>query len=76
METFEKVVEIIAGICDVQKNEINEKSTIGDFPAWDSVGHLTILSSVEEAFDISFEPEEMMELEDVKDIVEAVNAKL
>lgn len=76
METFEKVVEIIAGICDVQKNEINEKSTIGDFPAWDSVGHLTILSSVEEAFDISFEPEEMMELEDVKDIVAAVNAKL
>ncbi len=76
METFEKVVEIIAGICDVQKNEINEKSTIGDFPAWDSVGHLTILSSVEEAFDISFEPEEMMELEDVKDIVEAVNTKL
>lgn len=76
METLEKVVEIIAGICDVQKNEINEKSTIGDFPAWDSVGHLTILSSVEEAFDISFEPEEMMELEDVKDIVNAVNAKL
>ena len=76
MDTLEKVIEIIAGICDVEKSEINENSTIGDFPAWDSVGHLTILSSVEEAFDISFEPEEMMELEDVKDIVEAVNAKL
>ena len=76
MVTLEKVIEIIAGICDVEKSEINENSTIGDFPAWDSVGHLTILSSVEEAFDISFEPEEMMELEDVKDIVEAVNAKL
>ena len=49
---------------------------VGDFPAWDSVGHLSILSSVEEAFDISFEPEEMMEMEDVKDIVAAVNAKL
>jgi acyl carrier protein len=34
------------------------------------------LSSVEEAFDISFEPEEMMGMEDVKDIVVAVNAKL
>lgn len=76
METLEKVIEIIADVCDVEKSEINENSTIGDFPAWDSVGHLTILSSVEEAFDISFEPEEMMELEDVKDIVESVNAKL
>ena len=60
----------------MEKSEVNENSTVGDFPAWDSVGHLSILSSVEEAFDISFEPEEMMEMEDVKDIVEAVNAKL
>ena len=76
MEFLEKVIEIIAEVCDVEKSEINENSTIGDFPAWDSVGHLTILSSVEEAFDISFEPEEMMELEDVNDIVKAVEEKL
>ena len=76
MDTLEKVIEIVATTCDVEKSEVNENSTVGDFPAWDSVGHLSILSSVEEAFDISFEPEEMMEMEDVKDIVEAVNAKL
>lgn len=76
METLEKVIEIVATTCDVDKSEVNENSTVGDFPAWDSVGHLSILSSVEEAFDISFEPEEMMEMEDVKDIVAAVNAKL
>ena len=76
MDTLEKVIEIVAETCGVEKSEVNENSTVGDFPAWDSVGHLSILSSVEEAFDISFEPEEMMELEDVKDIVEVVNAKL
>ncbi len=76
MDNLEKVIEIIADVCDVEKSEINENSTIGDFPSWDSVGHLTILSSVEESFGISFEPEEMMELEDVKDIAEAVNGKL
>ena len=76
METLKKIIEIVATTCDVDKSEVNENSTVGDFPAWDSVGHLSILSSVEEAFEISFEPEEMMEMEDVKDIVEAVNAKL
>ena len=76
MDTLEKVIEIVAETCDVEKSEVNENSTVGDFPAWDSVGHLSILSSVEEAFDISFEPEEMMEMEDVKDIVDAVNTKL
>ena len=76
MDTLEKVIEIVATTCDVDKSEVNENSTVGDFPAWDSVGHLSILSSVEEAFDISFEPEEMMEMEDVKDIAEAVKQKL
>jgi acyl carrier protein len=76
MDTLEKVIEIVATTCDVAKSEVTENSMVGDFPAWDSVGHLTILSNVEEAFDISFEPEEMMEIEDVKDIVETVNAKL
>lgn len=76
MEVLEKIIEIVATTCDVDKSEVTEKSTVGDFPAWDSVGHLSILSNVEEAFDISFEPEEMMEMEDVKDIADAVNNKL
>ncbi len=71
-----KVCEIVAGICGVEVSEVSENSTVGDFPQWDSVGHLSILSKVEETFDISFEPEEMMEMEDVKDIAEAVNGKL
>ena len=75
-EIKNKVCEIVAGICTVEVSEINENSTVGDFPQWDSVGHLSILSQVEEAFDISFEPEEMMEMEDVKDIAEAVQSKL
>ena len=76
MNILEKVIEIVAATCDVDKSEVNENSTVGDFPAWDSVGHLSILSNVEEAFDISFEPEEMMEIEDVNDIVEAVKNKV
>ena len=71
METLEKVIEIVASTCKVTGD-----STVGDFPAWDSMGHLSILNNVEEAFDISFEPEEMMELEDVNDIVKAVEDKL
>ena len=75
-EIKNKVCEIVACICGVDVSEVSENSTVGDFPQWDSVGHLSILSKVEETFDISFEPEEMMEMEDVKDIAEAVNGKL
>ena len=73
---LEKIIEIVATTCEVDKSEVTENSTVGDFPAWDSMGHLAILNAIEEAFDISFEPEEMMELEDVSDIVKAVEEKL
>lgn len=76
MEVKNKVIEIVANTCEVDPSEVTEQSTIGDFAAWDSIGHLTILSSVEEAFDINFEPEEMMDLEDVADIVKAVEEKI
>ena len=75
MDTLEKVIEIVATTCEVDKSEVTGESTVGDFPSWDSMGHLAILNAVEEAFDISFEPEEMMEMEDVNDIVKAVEEK-
>lgn len=76
MEVKEKVFEIIASVCETEIANITEESTIGDFPQWDSMGHLTILTSVEEVFDINFDPEEMMDIEDVRDIIEAVEGKL
>ncbi len=70
-----KVYEIVSSVCETTPDQINDNTTIGDFPQWDSVGQLTILNQVEEAFDLNFEPEEMMDIEDVKDIIEAVAAK-
>ncbi len=58
MDLNNKIFEIVANVCEVEVASITETSTIGDFPQWDSVGHLTILTNIEEAFDITFEPEE------------------
>ena len=52
MNTLEQVKEIIANICEVPVSEITETNTVGDFPSWDSIGHLTILSTIEETFNI------------------------
>lgn len=76
MEIKEKIKEIVASVCDVTMNEISESTAIGDYPQWDSMGQLAILQNVEEAFDINFEPEEMMDLEDVADIIKAVTEKV
>ncbi|MDR3246397.1 MAG: acyl carrier protein [Prevotellaceae bacterium] len=76
MDTENKIFEIVAEVCETETNNITENSSIGDFPLWDSLGHLTILSAIEEVFEINFEPEKLMELEDVKNIINAVKSKL
>lgn len=76
MNVKEEVYKIVAAVCETEVENITDQTTIGDFPGWDSMGQLSILQQVEETLDISFEPEEMMELEDVNDIVKAVESKL
>ena len=76
MEIKEKVCEIIANVLNVNVTEITLESTVGDFPSWDSLGQLNILQSVQDEFDVEFEPEEMMDIEDVNDIIKAVESKL
>ena len=76
MEIKDKVFEIIANVLSVNASEITLDSTVGDFPSWDSLGQLNILQSVQDEFEIEFEPEEMMDIEDVNDILKAVESKL
>ena len=76
MEIKEKVFEIIANVLNVNVTEITLESTVGDFLSWDSLGQLNILQSVQDEFDVEFEPEEMMDIEDVNDIIKAVESKL
>lgn len=48
-------------------------------PRWDSVGHMTLLAAIEDAFDIFIEPEDMMSLssyEEGKDIVRKYGVEL
>ena len=76
METKDKVIEIIANVLEVKPEEITLESTVGDFPTWDSRGQLNSLQSVQDELDVEFEPEEMMDIEDVNDIIKAVESKL
>jgi acyl carrier protein len=76
MEVKEKIYQIVADLCETEVANINGETTIGDFPEWDSMGQLTIVSNIEEAFDITFDPDELMDLEDVNDFVKAVEDKL
>lgn len=76
MNVKETVIKIVAEVCETEVENISEQTAIGDFPGWDSMGQLNILQQVEAALEISFEPEELMEMEDVSDIIKMAESKL
>ena len=49
--------------CDTFQVAPDQLSTLAfkETPLWDSVGHLTLISALEDAFDILLETEDMME---------------
>jgi acyl carrier protein len=76
MELTKKIISIIAESLEVTEDQLTEDTSIGDIPEWNSLGHIVIISSLEKEFSINFDPEIIMDLEDVSDIVAAIEERL
>lgn len=76
MELEKKVIQIIAESLEVSEDQITEDTAIGDIAEWNSLGHIVIISSLEKEFSINFDPEIIMDLEDVSDIVASIEERL
>jgi acyl carrier protein len=55
--------------------EISDSTVREDLPAWDSLGHIRLVSAMEEAFDVSFSIEEIEEMTGVGRILDTILAK-
>lgn len=47
---------------DVMENELDNNFTNQNIQNWDSIGHMNLISMLEESFDIFFENEDIMNL--------------
>ena len=71
-----KVQEVFHEAFGTDSQLISLETTPSDVPAWDSVGHLDLASRLEQAFGISFDVDDLMEMENVREIVRIINSKL
>lgn len=76
MTLIDNIIKLIADSLEVSENQITEDTAIGDIPEWNSLGHIIIISNLEKEFSINFDPEVIMDLEDVSDIVAAIEERL
>ena len=69
----QKVIELLKRV--FEGTEITVESSQKNVPDWDSMHQLSIAFEIESEFGISLEPEEMIALQSVKDIVKFLESK-
>ena len=75
-DVLKKVNDIFKDIFDDKNLVITDESTANDIEAWDSLTHITLISTIEEEFDIKFEMADIVKFENVGDMVDAICEKI
>lgn len=75
-EVLGKVRTAFKSAFDVDPQTITIDTTLNDISAWDSMGHVTLVSSLEQVFGMTFDVDDLMAMENVREICRIVQSKL
>jgi acyl carrier protein len=70
------VLDVFREVMGNNKLQVTDASTFEDVPAWDSVAHVNLISALEERFGVNFSVAEIVELNSVGAIREALTRKM
>ena len=60
MSNNDKLVNVFVSSLGMQPGEV-ESAEFKENQKWDSVGHVNLMNAVEEAFDVSLEPDDILD---------------
>ena len=75
-EINEKLNEVFAEVFDDDTITVSDNTTVNDIEGWDSLVHLTLVSTVEEAFSIEFSLTEISKFKDVGEMMSSIEKHL
>ena len=75
-EAKNKVNEILADVLQIDINSIKDKDSPETIDKWTSLFHVLIIDKIEKEFGISFNFDELIEIESVNDIYNSLEKKL
>ncbi|MBV8594029.1 MAG: acyl carrier protein [Caulobacteraceae bacterium] len=74
-DTLETLREIMEDVFDVDDLAISPATTAEDIEEWDSLSHIRLIVAVERRFKIKFRTAEIEGLQNVGELVRAIDAK-
>ncbi|MDC3233434.1 acyl carrier protein [Pelagibacteraceae bacterium] len=66
MDNKKKYKEVFIESLAINSEAFNENIKYNDIPEWDSIGHMTLMSGLEDAFKISLETDDVIEFSSYK----------
>ena len=66
MKNKKKYIEIFTKSFSMDVKKFDEKIKYNDIPEWDSIGHMTLMSELEEGFKISIETDDIIDFSSFK----------
>jgi len=71
----QKLIAVVAGALGVSTSALKLDPAPGDVEAWDSLGHINIISEVEAEFQVSIPIEKVADIRSVRDFLQYVAQK-
>lgn len=71
-EIFEKLNEIFREVFEDDSIVVTETTSSADIEDWDSLTHITLISEVEEEFDIKFAMKDVIGMKNVGEMVDII----
>ena len=70
MSNKQKYQDIFVKSLSLEKNKFNENIKYNEVPEWDSIGHMTLMSGLEEGFGITMETDDVVDFSSYKKGIE------
>ena len=75
-EILEKLNEVFHDVFDNNDIVVTEQTNANDIEEWDSLIHITLISAVEDEFDVSFDMKTVVSMKNVGDMIEAIEEQI
>ena len=61
MSNLDKYKKVFIDSLSIDEKKLQENLKFNDIPEWDSIGHMTLISGLEETFKISMETDDVID---------------
>ena len=75
MSNSKKYKEAFINALEIEKSKFSDKIKYNEIPEWDSIGHMTLMSELEEEFKITLETDDIIDFSSYKKGIELLGSK-